>query len=263
MGDDRFSVRAIGVVRSPFTRKVDAPRQPRAAEGVEGRVELDRAYEHAVEDLEGFEHVWVIAWMDRAGGYRPKVHPPRSEVRRGVFATRSPHRPNPIALSAVELVRVEGTVLHVRGIDLLDGTPVLDVKPYVPWTDAIPRSRVGWLEAEGRAIEGEDRPVDPGHRFVVEVTERAAAQLAWLRGRGEDLEPTLRTVLETSPRPRPYRRIRPDATKKGGFVLALSEWRMAFTVDGERVTVWEIRSGYRPSERAAHELHHSFTSEEW
>lgn len=260
MAGPAFEVRSIGVVRSPFTKKVEAPRQPRAAEGVEGRIELDPSLAHAVEDLEGFEHVWVIAWMDRAEGFRPKVHPPRSERRRGVFATRSPHRPNPIALSVMRLERVEGTTLHVSGVDLLDGTPVLDVKPYVPWTDAIPRSRVGWLEEEGSveggSVEGE-RPDDPRRAFVVEITGAAAEQLAWLAERGVTLEPTLRTVLETSPHPRPYRRIRED--REGGFVLALSEWRVAFRLDeGARVTVHAIRSGYRAKERPDHPVHAAF-----
>jgi tRNA-Thr(GGU) m(6)t(6)A37 methyltransferase TsaA len=246
--------RPIGVVRSPFERKVEAPRQPRAAEGVEGRIELDLSLAHAVEDLEGFEHVWVLAWMDRVEGFRPKVLPPRSEKRRGVLATRSPHRPNPIALSVVELVGVEGTVLHVRGLDLLDGTPVLDVKPYIPWADAIPRSRVGWLESEAPSAVGE-RPEDPRPGFTVRMTPRATAPLAWLAERGVVLEPTLRAVLETSPWPKPYRRIRREGDL---LVLALSEWRVVYRVEGTSVELLEVRSGYRPRQLADHPMHRAF-----
>lgn len=253
-----LSVQPIGVIRSPWSRKVDAPRQPRAAEGVEGRIELDPGLAHAVEDLEGFEHVWVLAWMDRAKSARMKVHPPRSDRRRGVFATRAPHRPNPIALSVMALDRVEGVVLHVRGVDLLDGTPVLDIKPYIPWTDAIPRSRVGWLEPALGLTEDAERPDDPRPAFEVEILPRAAAQLAWLAERGVPLEGTLRTILETSPHPRPYRRIRPEPA--GGFVLAVQEWRVAFALDAqERVRVTEIRSGHRAKDRAAHPLHAAFS----
>lgn len=254
---EAFCVRPIGVVRSPFTRKVQAPRQPRAASEVEGRIELDPTLAHALEDLEGFEHIWVLAWMDRANGFRPKVLPPRSTKRRGVLATRSPHRPNPIALSAMRLVRREGTVLHVRGMDLLDGTPVLDVKPYIPWADAIPRSRAGWLEDEARRVSG-DRPDDPGATYEVVLAARAAAQLAWLAARGVVLEPTLRTILETSPHPHPYRRIRKDRLRPGGLVLALHDFRVAFHLDEReprRVHVTEVRTGYRPSELDAHPLH--------
>ena len=253
------ALRPIGVVRSPFDAKVQAPRQPRAAEGVEGTIELEPLYAHALEDLAGFEHIWVLAWMDRVTGFRPKVHPPRSEVKRGVFATRSPHRPNPIALSAMELIGIEGTVLRVRGMDLLDGTPVLDLKPYIPWADAIPRSRVGWLEPERPVdfVEGE-RPDDPREAFEVVFDMRAQTQLAWLASRGVELEPTARTILETDPRPRPYRRIRPDRSRPGYFRLAIGEWRVAFTVEGPRVTVLELHSGYRARERSAHPLHVAF-----
>lgn len=256
-----FTLRPIGVVRSPFLRKVDAPRQPRVAQHVEGRIELDPTLEHAVEDLDGFEHVWVLAWMDRARGFRPKVLPPRSSKKRGVFATRSPHRPNPIALSVMELLRVEGTVLHVRGMDLLDGTPVLDIKPYLPWADSIPRSRVGWLDEGGPEVEGE-RPDDPRGAYQVVVGPRAAAQLAWLLERGVSLESTLRTILEASPFPHPYRRIRPEPGREGGFVLALTEWRVAFHIDPldpRRVHVTELRTGYRPRELDSHPLHRAFT----
>ncbi|MFK7985484.1 MAG: tRNA (N6-threonylcarbamoyladenosine(37)-N6)-methyltransferase TrmO [Sandaracinaceae bacterium] len=252
----------IGVVRCALQQKVAAPRQPRAAAHVEGRLELDAGYDHALSDLDGFEHIWILAWMDRADGHRSKVLPPRSEVRRGVFATRAPHRPNPIALSVVELLRVEGTTVHVRGLDLLDGTPVLDIKPYIPWADAIPRSRAGWLEPErpGDALHGE-RPEDPRGAHPVSLSARVTAQLAWLKHRGVDLEPALRAVLETNPAPRPYRRIRRDR-RGDGFLLGLSEWRACFTVDAsdgpDAVTVIAIESGYRLKERCAHPLHETF-----
>lgn len=253
---DVFSLRAIGVVRSPLRDKVDAPRQPRAAAHVEGTIELRADLAHAVEDLEGFEHVWVLAYMDRAVSYRPKILPPRSHKKRGVLATRAPHRPNPIALSVLALLGVEGTVLRVRGLDLLDGTPVLDVKPYIPWTDAIVGSRVGWLEEEAsrRVAPSEiERPADPLPAYSVTLAPRARAQLDWLEAHGVSLEETLRTVLETSPHPHPYRRIR--AAPGGGFVLALHAWRFAFEVRDAVVHVREVRSGYRPKERALHPLH--------
>lgn len=262
---EEIALRPIGVVRSPYARKVEAPRQPHVAKDVEGRIELDRALEHALEDLEGFEHIWVLAWMDRAGGFRSKVRPPRSTKKRGVLATRSPHRPNPIALSVMELVRIEGTVLHVRGMDLLDGTPVLDVKPYLPWADAIPRSRVGWLEEEAAAVAGEPTE-DPRRAYEVVIGPRASAQLAWLEHRGVSLEPTLRTILEASPHPQPYRRIRRDRDRPGGFVLALHEWRVAFAIDASdphRVHVTDVRTGYRARELDDHPLHRDLTDGEF
>ena len=104
-------VTPIGVVRSPFTEKMQAPRQPTAAQATLGRVELrpGQDFEHALEDLRTFRYVWLLFWFDRAEGWRPKVLPPRSDKRRGVFATRAPHRPNPIGMSLVELTGIEGT----------------------------------------------------------------------------------------------------------------------------------------------------------
>src|SRR5690349_16298038 len=119
----------IGVIRSPFRDRHSAPRQPPLAQDVEARIELlPRAeLEHGLADIEAWSHLWVIYWFHLNTHFRPKVEAPRSEKRRGVFATRAPYRPNPIGLSAVSLLRVEGSVLHVRGLDMIDGTPVLDI----------------------------------------------------------------------------------------------------------------------------------------
>ena len=138
-------VRPIGFVRSPYGEKVEAPRQGTAG-GAAGTVELLPGYEDALSDLEGFDRIWLVFWFDRSVGWKPKVLPPRSDAKRGVFATRSPHRPNPIGLTAVRLERVSGLVLHVRDLDLVDGTPVLDIKPYIPYADAFPEAGAGWLQ---------------------------------------------------------------------------------------------------------------------
>ena len=124
----------IGILHCAQQTRVEAPRQPAAADELSGVIELlpSRNFEHALEDLAGWERVWVIFWFHHNAGWRPKVLPPRSQSgRKGVFSTRSPHRPNPLGLSALRLEEVDGLRLHVRGVDLLDGTPVLDIKPYV------------------------------------------------------------------------------------------------------------------------------------
>src|SRR5262249_6094523 len=132
--DRRLELTPIGFVRSPFTEKMQAPRQPNTPQAADGTVELlpGHDFEHALEDLDTFRYIWLLFWFDQSEGWRPKVLPPRSEKRRGVFATRAPHRPNPLGMSLVELTGIEGLVLSVKGLDLLDGTPVLDIKPYVP-----------------------------------------------------------------------------------------------------------------------------------
>lgn len=242
-------VEPIGVFRSPFTEAVEAPRQPTAAATVQGRIELypRPGFEHAVEDLEGWDYLWVIFWFHRAGGFRPKVLPPRSTERRGLFATRSPHRPNPIGMSAVRLLRVEGLVIHVAGVDILDGTPVLDLKPYVPYADAYPQARTGWLAPEHERVPTGERPADPVSPWHVSFEPRAVEQLAFLAPHGVDLEAAITRALLLGPQPHPYRRIKREGD---GLKLAVKDWRAFFTVQGHDVRVARVASGYRPAELA-------------
>jgi len=149
-----LTLRTIGVIRSPFTAAVGTPIQPAYARGAAGEVVVAEPYVEALDDIEGFERVWLIYWMDRVGGFQARVTPYRDTRAHGLLATRAPSRPNPIGLSAVRLLRREGCVLHVADLDILDGTPLLDIKPYVPEFDAHPRSKAGWFEEPG-----EDRRV--------------------------------------------------------------------------------------------------------
>ncbi len=245
-----FHCEPIGVVRSPFFERVAAPRQPRAAPEVEGRVELypGRGYEDALSDLASWDYVWLLVWLHQSEGFRPKVMPPRSEQKRGVFATRAPYRPNPIGLSALRLVRVEGLVLTVSGLDLLDGTPVLDIKPYVPYTDAIPEANHGWLDA---APVAGVRPSDPQPSFEVEFEPLAREQLDYLRVQhGIELGVQIAARLSIGPTPHAYRRIRKEGARAR---LALEDWRVWFRVEGRRVFIECIGSGYRPRELFAPE----------
>lgn len=149
---DAVTFEVIGRVRSPYTERFGTPRQPPVTHQVlgdkaqEAQIVLRADLAAAAADLRGFDRIWVVSWLHLNRGFAHTVMPPRGpRVRRGVLSTRAPHRPNPIGLSALRLTRVEGCVLDVVGVDLLDGTPVLDVKPYVPYTDAFPGSAVGWL----------------------------------------------------------------------------------------------------------------------
>jgi tRNA-Thr(GGU) m(6)t(6)A37 methyltransferase TsaA len=141
-----FSARAIGVIKTPFTRAEGTPIQPLYAEGVEGRVVLDDQYEAALADIEGFERLWLVYWFDRAGPFQPSVIPYRDTTPHGLFATRSPCRANPIGLSLVRLIGRSGKELSILDIDVLDDTPLLDIKPYVPEFDSHPGSRAGWFD---------------------------------------------------------------------------------------------------------------------
>src|SRR4051794_30772484 len=193
-----LGVRPVGIVRSPFVEKVEAPRQGPLAAGVKGTVEVFVEYQDALDDLDGFDRIWLIFWFDRVSGWRPKVLPPRSEEKRGVFATRSPHRPNPIGMTAVRLDRVEGRVLHVHDLDLVDGTPILDIKPYIPYADAFPESGTGWLEGK-----------DTRASWTVAFAEIAVEQLEWIaRETGKDLRARIDAALTLGPQPHAYRRIK-------------------------------------------------------
>lgn len=151
--ETHFTYRPIGTLRSPYARRIDAPHQSTVVEGTESgdfanaTLELEEWLDEKVlQDLDGFERLWLIFDFHLSEGWKSTVKPPRGGPKRGILATRSPHRPNAIGLSAVELVRVEGRTLHLRGVDLLDGTPILDIKPYVPYADAFPDSRAGWVD---------------------------------------------------------------------------------------------------------------------
>jgi tRNA-Thr(GGU) m(6)t(6)A37 methyltransferase TsaA len=145
-----FTPRPIGIVRTPFTETKQIPKGPGAKHEVEGVLEIRPEFEAGLTDVEGFSHLFVIWVFDRSQDFDLLATPPTDDKPHGVFATRSPRRPNPIALTVVEVLRRDGRNVHVRGVDMLDGTPILDIKPYL---SGVPDSQVrrGWLaEAEAR-----------------------------------------------------------------------------------------------------------------
>ncbi len=241
-----LTLEPIGLVRTALGTKVEAARQPRAGGGAAGRIEIlpGRNFEHALVDLDGWEYLWVLFWFDRNQGWKPKVLPPRSRSgRKGVFATRSPHRPNPLGLSAVKLERIDGLTLHVADVDMLDGTPVLDIKPYVAYTDAIPDARYGWL---GDDPPPAGTPRDPVARYDVRWDALAAEQAEWIEARTQlALRARVTATLELGIEPHPYRRIRPDGSR---FALGIKEWRVSFEAEGRAVRVREVASGFRDSQ---------------
>ncbi len=143
----------IGTIRSPFTNPEGMPIQPAGASGVKGTVEVLSAYKDGLDDLNGFSHIILLYLFHRSRGFKLKVVPFMDTTLRGVFATRAPKRPNPIGLSVVRLERIEGRVLHIEGVDVLDGTPLLDIKPYVPEFDAQVEVRTGWLDQAGKKAQ--------------------------------------------------------------------------------------------------------------
>ena len=146
-----FEMRSIGVVRSPHRQDADVPKGPGARHRAEGTLEIRPELEDGLEDIEGFSHLFVVWLFHESEGFDLVARVPLDDRRpHGVFSTRSPRRPNPIGLTVVELLGREGPHLKVRGVDMLDGTPILDIKPYLTSVPA-ERLRRGWVgEAEAR-----------------------------------------------------------------------------------------------------------------
>jgi tRNA (adenine37-N6)-methyltransferase len=138
-------LKPIGIVHSPFRRATETPIQSFMAKGAEGTIELFPEFIPALRDLEGFDRIWLLYWFDRSDSARLVVKPFLDTIEHGVFATRSPCRPNPIGFSCVRLLSVEGQRLRIGELDILDQTPLLDIKPYVPAFDCFNVERIGWL----------------------------------------------------------------------------------------------------------------------
>ena len=237
-----FTFEPIGIVRSPFTDKFGIPRQPRLVEAAEARIVLLPPYdrEEAFDGLEGFSHLWLIfVFHDDCltAGWRPMVRPPRLGGRRkvGVFASRAPYRPNPIGLSAVAHQGLErdadGLALRVTGVDLLEGTPVLDIKPYVPYADAI-ADATGGFAVEPPQV---DRRID----FSAEVQAQIAEQDPDGRLRLRDL---IRQVIAQDPRPG-YMDRYPDRKR---FALRLYDFDVAWEICDQGVLVRSINKVAEP-----------------
>ena len=217
----------IARIRSPFGEKFGVPRQSGVASAVESTVVFEPAFRSAdaVRGLEGFSHIWLIWQFDRAlrQDWSPTVRPPRlgGNARMGVFATRSPFRPNHLGLSSVRLTAVEpdtpqGPVLHVQGADLVDGTPIFDIKPYLPYTDSHPDADRGFTDRADMA------------RLTVEISPEQLMKVPAEQRAG------LLSVLENDPRPR-YQN---DPERVYGVTFAGHNVR--FTVSGDALTVLSV-----------------------
>lgn len=145
-GNQIIEYRPVGVIHSTIKNAADAPRSPKRARGIKGTVEILPVFKEALADLDGFSHIVLICHLHLSTGYKLQPTPPDQNKPRGLFATRSPNRPNPIAVSVVKLEKVEGTTLHVANLDMVDGTPVLDIKPFIPDLDEDETVTTGWLD---------------------------------------------------------------------------------------------------------------------
>ena len=147
----------IGIIHSPHQRADGTPVQAALATGVQGTVEVFPEYAAGLRDLEGFERIWLVYWFDRAKPAELVVTPYLDTTPRGLFATRAPCRPNPVGLSPVRLLEIVGSILQVDGLDILDNTPLLDIKPYIPAFDVFEAKRIGWcaeVRSSGTVADG-------------------------------------------------------------------------------------------------------------
>jgi tRNA-Thr(GGU) m(6)t(6)A37 methyltransferase TsaA len=151
--------RPIGIIRSPYKETEGTPIQTTGAKGVEGTVEVLPEYVEGLKDLDGFSHIILIYHFHLSEGYSLTVKPFLDDTSRGVFSTRAPKRPNAIGFSVVRLVKIEGATLHIEDVDIVDSTPLLDIKPYVPEFDVKEVERIGWLsgKAQKAAKTGADK----------------------------------------------------------------------------------------------------------
>ncbi len=148
-----MEMKPIGTIHTQFKKPEGMPIQPAGAADVKGTVEVFDEYRAGLKDLDGFSHIILLYVFHRSEGFRLEVIPFMDTEHRGLFATRAPRRPNPIGLSVVQLDRIENGILQVRNVDILDGTPLLDIKPYVPEFDSHKRVRTGWLEQARKAVK--------------------------------------------------------------------------------------------------------------
>lgn len=233
-----LSLKPIGIIRTEMLVKFDAPHQPDVTSNHESIIELfpKNNFEQALQDLSGFDRIWLIWWFHKNENWRPMVLPPRgSGKRRGVFATRSPHRPNPIGITAVPLLKIEKLKVYVGSNDLIDGTPILDIKPYLSSADAFPHAKNGWVaEVDAKLSEAPE--------FQITFSKTAKKQLDWLKEREVEFLARAIEILERDPSPHRTRRITKSADNL--FRIGCGAWRMFFSLNNKKVNVEAISPGF-------------------
>jgi tRNA-Thr(GGU) m(6)t(6)A37 methyltransferase TsaA len=236
---DSLTLTPIGFMRTAMHAKFDAPHQPSLRIGEEGVIELlpGHHFEDALDSLSGFDRVWIVWWFHKNKNWRPRVLPPRGRsIRRGVFATRSPHRPNPIGITVLPLLKVTGRTIYVGKSDLVDGTPILDIKPYIPEIDAFPNAKAGWVDELAQECAG---PL----QFSVTLSSTAQTQCNWLKSEWQvDFMPRVQEILGRDPLPHRTRRI--VRTRDNRLRLSCGGWRVFFSIEGSTVTIENLACGY-------------------
>jgi len=238
METNQFSMHTIGFIHSPFQDKFGIPRQPGLVEGNIGQIELQAPWnrQEALQGLEGFSHIWVVFIFHQSikavEDWRPTVRPPRAGAKRqGVFATRSPYRPNPIGMSVLGYhgwEKKNGKLfLNVSGLDLLDQTPVIDIKPYLPYADSLPDAQGGFAHTAPQASEME-----------VCFSETATKQLQHVESTYPQLRQLIESTLRHNPKPVHFGNIE----KRESFGIKLYEFNINWQLKDNKITVLNLES---------------------
>lgn len=230
MAHSEVTFSPIGYFRSSQVHPYEAGRQPDSHHAT-GVIELNAGsnFEQALTGLEGCKRIWVLFLFHHNNHWNPMVLPPRGrDSKIGVFATRSPYRPNPIGMSAVEILSIDKLKITVSGADLLDGSPIIDIKPYIAYADSFPGDEPEWLK--------------DAEKFTVHFCDKATSQLQWLESQGlEQLRGFVLHQLEYEPTNSKKKRVKESGNE---FVIAYRTWRAHFTIENQTVLVSTLGSGY-------------------
>lgn len=230
----KISCTPIGYFHGKGLLRYELPRQPSEEFGIDGKIVLEPGcnYEQALEELTGFERIWVLFHFHEATRWRPKILPTRHHKKVGVFASRAPCRPTPIGMSAVKLIAIKGRTLFIEGGDLLDLTPILDIKPYIPEYDSFPASSSGWVASLSQK------------KYDVAMSALAVGQRKYLEGRGVIFSDQVFDALRFFSGPNHYNRIKAAGEKN--YTMAYKEWRFDFIACpiSRCIEITHIRSGF-------------------
>lgn len=217
-----MNIEPIGIYRNRTTNKAALPRQGTLEKFLKGQIKVHRDYAQGLSDLKGIQRVWLIFGFHKNTSWKPLVLPPTSKKKRGVFATRSPYRPNFLGLTCCEILKVEGDQLFLKGADLLDETPIYDIKPYLPYADAFPKSKTGWIEKEERK------------KFSIAWTKSSLPiKRAFLKGALFDALQALEQQLSYHPTDSKRKRVKRSKTAKT-YVFSYRYLRWNFELDSKK-----------------------------
>ena len=243
-----YTMKPIAVAHTLFTQRFGIPRQPGLVPEAKGTLKFDKDpdFLHALKGIEQFSHLWILFVFHEHGGnkWKPTIRPPRlgGKVKMGVLSSRSPHRPNPIGLSVVKIEKINlqaknGAEIEVSGIDLLDGTPVLDIKPYIPYADSVPDANAGWAKEE------------------IKKTPVHFEELAVQKIPTPEIKDLMEQLLTIDPRPGFQKReFPPEADLSQGkvFGLLVKEYDVKWKIEDQKFVVFDVEkleNGKKPKKK--------------